>query len=168
MPRVFSVKQTMWYWPTRIGTSIRLALVEVCREYRPGVIADACVVVEFVDGAEHCGLHLGPSPRLGAALHPGDLLVRDSRPAREDGVLSPLVLRAAEPTGTEDGELAETGREHPGDHQSDGEGHPLAEEVGMPCQGVEGVVSGTRANAIDEDAGLGITFPRREGRDARG
>jgi len=36
----------------------------------------------------------------------------------------------------------------------------------MACQGVEGVVSGARANAIDKDAGLGITFPA--GRRMRG
>jgi hypothetical protein len=65
-----------------------LALVEVCGEYRPGVIGDAGVGVELVDGAEHCALQFGPSSRLGAALDPGDLLVRESHPAREDGVLS--------------------------------------------------------------------------------
>jgi len=74
MPRVFSVKETMWYWPTSIGTSMSWAvLAEVCGEHRPGVIGDAGVGVELVDGAEHCGLQLGPSLRLGAALDPGDL-----------------------------------------------------------------------------------------------
>src|SRR6266850_3804088 len=48
-----------------------LALVEVCGEHRPGVISDAGVGVELVDGAEHCALQLGPSLRLGAALDPG-------------------------------------------------------------------------------------------------
>jgi hypothetical protein len=94
-----------------------LALVEVGGEHRPGVIGDAGVGVEFVDGAEHCALQLGPSLRLGAALDPGDLLVRDSHPARQDGVLSPLVLGATEPAGAEDGQLAETGREDPVDRQ---------------------------------------------------
>ena len=42
-----------------------LVLVEVCGEYRPGVIGDAGVGVELVDGAKHCGLQLGPSLHLG-------------------------------------------------------------------------------------------------------
>jgi hypothetical protein len=52
-----------------------LALVEVCGEYRPGVIGDAGVGVELVDGAKHCGLQLGPSLHLGADLDPSDLPV---------------------------------------------------------------------------------------------
>jgi hypothetical protein len=145
-----------------------LALVEVCGEHRPGVIGDAGVGVELVDGAEHCALQLGPSLRLGAALDPGDLLVGDSHLARQDDVLSPLVLCAAEPAGAEDGKLAETRRKDPVDRQGDGEGHPLAEEVGMPYEGVEGVASGAGADAIDKQAGLGIALPRRQGVDTRG
>jgi hypothetical protein len=67
-------------------------------------------------------------------------------------VLSPLVLGSAQPARAEDGDLPKTGREHPGDRQSDSEGHPLAEEVGMTYQRVEGVVSGAGANASDEEA----------------
>jgi hypothetical protein len=81
-----------------------------------------------------------PSSRR--ALDQGDLLVRDSHPAREDGVLSPLVLGAAEPDGVR--RMASSRRRggRTVDRQKDGEGHPLAEEVGMPYQRVEGVASG--------------------------
>jgi hypothetical protein len=145
-----------------------LPLVEVRGENRPSVIGDAGVGVEFVDGAEHCALQLGPSLRLGAALDPGDLLVGDSHLARQDDVLSPLVLCAAEPAGAEDGKLAETGRKDPVDRQGDGEGHPLAEEVGMPYERVEGVASSAGADATDKQAGFGIALPRRQGVDTRG
>ena len=81
---------------------------------------------------------------------------------------SALVLGSAQPARAEDGDLPKTGREYPGDRQSNCEGHPLAEEVGMSYQRVEGVVSGARADASDEQAGLGIAIPRGKGMDPRG
>src|SRR5258707_15423359 len=48
-----------------------LALVELFGEHHPSVIGDAGVGVELVDRMEHCGLQLGPSLRVGAALDPG-------------------------------------------------------------------------------------------------
>jgi len=120
----------MWYCRLRIGTLDQTGHRRGCAASIAQVSSlTHAVVVEFVDGAEHCGLHLGPSPRPRAALHRGSPGL-EIPPGARNGVLSPLVLREAEQTGTEDGELAETGGSTPVTTERTVNGIPLAEEVG--------------------------------------
>src|SRR5258708_4098021 len=124
--------------------------------------------MELVGGAEHRGLQLGPSLRIVTFLHPGDLLVGYSHLPGQGGVLAKLVLGAAVPAGAEDCELADAGRELTIDHHAGGEGRPCAQELGMPCQRVEGVVVGARTDAVDEDFRLRIAVLPRERADTCG
>ena len=97
----------------------------------PGVVADAVLVDELVDGAQQRRVGVVPPFGLRTRRDPADLVGREAGHACDRDVLRPLVAGAASERGAEDDQLPVARRELAAREELAAERQPLAHEAGI-------------------------------------